>query len=261
MTKGTDHSSSGIRPSSCFQPSSADFRHSHVAAPALEILFEDNHCLAVAKPSGWASAHFQGDAVTVDRAVKQYLKDKYAKPGNVFLGVVHRLDKPVSGVLLFARTSKAAARLAEQFREGTVEKIYWAVVEGEVASGAGTLVDWLRRDRDAGRVEVVEPNTPDARQALLHYQRIAVHDGLTLLDIRPQTGRRHQLRVQLAHRRHPIYGDAKYGSIHTFGHAIGLHARALTFLHPIRYEPVTLTADVPQGWRGRFAYLLREVSR
>ena len=232
-----------------------------MTAPALDILYEDNHCLALAKPAGWASAHFQGGDQTLDRAAKDYLKDKYHKPGNVFLGVVHRLDKQVSGVLLFARTSKAAARLAEQFREGTVEKVYWAVVEGEVASAAGTLEDWLLKDQERGRVEVVAPDVPDARQALLHYQRKAVHGGLTLLEIRPQTGRTHQLRVQLAHRRHPIYGDAKYGSVHTLGPAIALHARALTFLHPVRYEPVTLTAEVPQGWRGRFAYLLREVPR
>ena len=102
--------------------------------PPLDILYEDNHCLAIAKPSGAVSTHFQGGEETLDRAVKAYLKEKHHKPGNVFLGVVHRLDRPVSGVLLFARTSKAAARLAEQFREGTVEKIYWAVVEGEVTS-------------------------------------------------------------------------------------------------------------------------------
>ena len=221
----------------------------------LEILFEDNHCLAVAKPSGVSSAHFQGSEETLDRAVKEYLRRKYDKPGNV----VHRLDKPVSGVLLFGRTSKAAARLAEQFREGTVEKVYWAVVEDDVARRAGTLEDWLRKNRDAGRVEVVEPRSRGARQALLHYQVRGSHGGLSWLEVRPQTGRTHQLRVQLAHHNHPIYGDAKYGSIHTFQGAIALHARSLTFLHPVRYEPVTLTADVPRTWRGRFAYLLKEV--
>src|SRR5437762_2375098 len=154
----------------------------------LDILYEDNHCLAVAKPSGVSSAHFQGGEQTLDRAVKEYLKEKYNKPGNVFLGVVHRLDKPVSGVLLFARTSKAAARLAEQFREGTVEKVYWSVVEGAVAKAAGTLEDWLLRDRESGRTEVVEPHTKGARQALLHFQTRAVHDGLTWLELRPQTG-------------------------------------------------------------------------
>jgi 23S rRNA pseudouridine1911/1915/1917 synthase len=226
--------------------------------PPLEILYEDNHCLAVVKPAGSVSAHFQGGEQTLDRAVKAYLKDRYCKPGNVFLGVIHRLDRPVSGVLLFARTSKAAARLAEQFRSGTVEKVYWAVIEGEVETPAGSLEDWLRRDRDAGRVEVVKAGTEGARQALLHYHRRAVHGGLTWLEVRPQTGRTHQLRVQLAHHGHPIYGDAKYGAIHTFGRAIGLHARALTFLHPVRYEPITLTAEVPRAWRGRFAYLLRQ---
>jgi 23S rRNA pseudouridine1911/1915/1917 synthase len=223
----------------------------------LSILYEDNHCLGIAKPSGIASAHFQGHEATLDQAVKAYLKDKYHKPGNVFLGVVQRLDKPVSGVLLFARTSKAAARLAEQFREGTVEKVYWAIVDGELERSAGTLEDWLRKDADAGRVEVVGPHAPRARQALLHYQRRGSHGGLSWLEIRPQTGRTHQLRVQLAHRGHPIFGDARYGSVHTFDRAIGLHARALTFLHPIRYEPVTLTAEVPRAWRGRFAYLLQ----
>lgn len=229
--------------------------------PPLEILYEDNHCLAVAKPAGVPSTHFQGREETLDRAIKAYLKDKHHKPGNVFLGVVHRLDKPVSGVLLFARTSKAAARIAQQFRESTVEKIYWAVVEGEVGRSAGTLEDWLRKDEERRRVDVVEPRTKGARQALLHYQVRGTHGGLSWVEIRPQTGRTHQLRVQLAHHGHPIHGDARYGSIHTFAGAIALHARALTFLHPVRYEPLTLRADIPRTWRGRFAHLFQEVPR
>src|SRR5437870_8466155 len=135
----------------------------------LSILYEDNHCLAVAKPSGVVSTHFQGREETLDRAVKAYLKRQYKKPGQVFLGIVHRLDRVVSGVLLFARTSKAAARLAEQFREGTVEKIYWAIVENEPARSAGSLEDWLKKDHTLGRVEVVEPRTRGAHLALLHY--------------------------------------------------------------------------------------------
>ena len=227
-----------------------------MSPPPLEILFEDNHCLAIAKPSGWASTHFQGKAETLDRAVKRYLKDKYKKPGEVFLGIVHRLDKAVSGVLLFARTSKGAARLAEQFREGTIEKVYWAIVEGDVAKQAGTLEDWLlKRDE---RVEVVPPQSEGAKQALLHYQKRGSHGGLTWLEVRPQTGRTHQLRVQLAHHGHPIYGDARYGSVRTFGNAIALHGRSLTFLHPIRWEPITLTAEVPRPWRGRFAYVFKD---
>ncbi|MBY0525983.1 MAG: RluA family pseudouridine synthase [Gemmataceae bacterium] len=223
-----------------------------------EILYEDNHCLAIDKPSGRLSTHFQGSEETLDRVVKRYLKEKYDKPGNVYLGIVHRLDRLTSGVLIFARTSKAAARLAEQFRKGSIEKTYWAMVEGELARSAGTLEDWLKKDTERGRVEVVEPRARGARQALLHYQVRATHDGLSWVEVRPQTGRTHQLRVQMAHHGHPIFGDAKYGSIHTMDHAIGLHARSLTFLHPIRYEPITLKAEVPRVWRGRFAHLLQE---
>jgi 23S rRNA pseudouridine1911/1915/1917 synthase len=223
----------------------------------LEILYEDNHCIAVYKPAGAITTHYDGREETLDRQVKEYLRQKYHKPGNVFLGVVHRLDRVVSGVLLFARTSKAAARLSQQFREGNVEKIYWSVVEGDIQKTAGSLEDWLLRNREIGRVEVVEPRTRGSRQALLHFTRKAHHDGLTWLELRPQTGRTHQLRVQLAHHDHPIYGDAKYGSVRTFGKSIALHARALTFLHPVRYEPITLTAELPRNWRGRFAYLLK----
>jgi 23S rRNA pseudouridine1911/1915/1917 synthase len=228
-----------------------------------DILYEDNHCVAVCKPAGLASAHFQGDGATLDRLVKRYLKSKYNKPGNVFLGIVHRLDKPVSGAILFARTSKSAARLSEQFREGTVEKVYWAVVEGELDAEAGTLEDWLQIEKgpQSKRIEVVAPRAAGARQALLHFQKRGEHGGLCLLELRPQTGRTHQLRVQLAHHGHPIFGDARYGSVHTFGPAIGLHARSLTFLHPVRYEPITVTAELPPTWRGRFAYLLQGVRR
>src|SRR5713226_8307373 len=120
-----------------------------------EILYEDNHCLAVAKPAGCLSTHYAGKEETVDRAVKGYLKAKYKKPGNVFLGIVHRLDRVVSGVLLFARTSKAAARLAKQFREGIVEKVYWAIVEGMMQKSSGELKSWLKKNESTGRVQVV----------------------------------------------------------------------------------------------------------
>jgi 23S rRNA pseudouridine1911/1915/1917 synthase len=232
-----------------------------MATEPLEILYEDNHCVAIAKPSGVPSAHFQGEQETLDRLVKEYLKDKYKKPGKVFLGIVHRLDKPVTGVLLFARTSKAAARLSEQFREGTIEKTYWAIVEGQVQRDAGTLEDWLRKNQDTHRVDVLEPNTKGARQSLLHFQRRGMAGDLTWLEVRPQTGRTHQLRVQLAHHGHPIYGDAKYGSVRTFGDGIALHARSLTFLHPVRYEPITLSAELPAAWRSSFAEVLHEARR
>ncbi len=227
-----------------------------MSEPPFEVLFEDNHCLAIRKEAGRLSAHYAGTEEPLDREARAYLKAKYHKPGNVFLGVVHRLDRPVSGVLLFARTSKAAARLSEQFREGTIEKVYWAVVEGDWSEPAGSLVDWLRKNDEAARVEVVSESTPGARQAVLHYTRKARHQGLTWLEIRPQTGRTHQLRVQLATRGFPIFADAKYGGLSTFGPAIGLHARSLTFLHPTRMEPITVVAEVPRTWRGRFAHLL-----
>ncbi len=236
-------------------------------AEHLDILFEDNHCIALNKPAGWPTTHFDGRDETVDRLVKAYLKEKYDKPGNVFLGIVHRLDKPVSGSLLFARTSKAASRLSEQFRAGAIEKVYWAIVEEQVkghkthvapwiAADTGSLEDWLKKDEPNTRVEVVEPETEGAQFARLLFQVRARHNGLIWLELRPHTGRKHQLRVQLASRGCPIYGDDKYGSDHPFGHAIALHARSLTFLHPTTKEPITVTADVPKLWLGRFAYLL-----
>ena len=222
----------------------------------MEILYEDNHCLAVAKPAGILSTHYEGKEETLDRAVKEYLKKKYHKPGKVFLGVVQRLDRPVSGVLLFARTSKAASRLAAQFREGTIAKVYWAIVEGEVGASAGMLEDWLVKNQQARRVEAAPANSQDSRHAVLHFRRLQSADGLTWLELRPGSGRKHQLRVQLSHRGNPIYGDRKYGSTHDLGFAIALHARSLTFLHPIRYEPVTVTAEPPHIWRERFSRVL-----
>jgi 23S rRNA pseudouridine1911/1915/1917 synthase len=236
-------------------------------ADVLDVLYEDNHLLALNKPAGWPTTHYDGGEETVDRLAKSYLKEKHSKPGNVFLGVVHRLDKPVSGVLLFAKTSKAAARLSEQFREGAVEKVYWAVVESlkpadrdPWASETGSLDDWLRHDDLTRRVDVVSPETPGAKPARLVYTVKARHGGLVRLELRPHTGRKHQLRVQLAHRGWPVYGDRKYGSPHTLGHAIALHARQLTVLHPVKKDPLTITAEVPKHWKGRFAYLLKEAS-
>jgi len=224
-----------------------------------DILYEDNHVIAVAKPAGVPSTHFDGSAETLDRAVKAYLKTKYGKPGEVFLGIVHRLDKPTSGVLLFARTSKGAARLSEQFRAGAVDKVYWAVVEGEMPAPAGTLDDWLRKDTETGVVAVVPPGTVGAKSARMHYETRALAGELSLLELRPQTGRTHQLRVQLAERGRPIVGDFKYGSETPFPGGIALHARSATFLHPTRRDPVTVTAALPATWRGRFVALLQGV--
>ncbi len=222
----------------------------------LVILFEDNHCLAVAKPAGLLTQGVPaqsptGPIPTLEALVKAYLKERYHKLGNVYLGIPHRLDRPVSGVILFARNTKAARRLAEQFQQRQVQKVYWAVVEGEVEPAQGVWEDWLRKVAEEARAERVAPDTPSARHALLRYRRVASIPGRTFLEIEPQTGRMHQIRVQAAVRGWPICGDVLYGAQTSIGpepacpreRVIGLHARRLTFLHPIRYEPITLTAE------------------
>jgi 23S rRNA pseudouridine1911/1915/1917 synthase len=220
------------------------------------ILFEDNHCLAVAKPAPLLTQGVPAGLPTLEAWVKDYLKAKYHKLGNVYLGVPHRLDRPVSGVVLFARSSKAARRLAEQFQQHQVIKVYWAVVDGDVQPAEGVWEDHLRKLPEEARAEVVPPDVPGAKPAVLHYRVPKLLAGGTLLELRPRTGRMHQLRVQAAARGHPIRGDVLYGSPTPFGppaelprdRVIALHARGLTFLHPIRYEPITVTAPVPGYW-------------
>ena len=216
--------------------------------PPLDILFEDNHCLAVVKPARLLIAGDETGDVTLLDLARDYIKQKYHKPGSVFLGLVHRLDRPVSGIVLFARTSKAAARLSEQFRSGSVAKVYHALVEGTVTKPSGELVDWLLKDRQKNIVTSVPENTPDARRSALGYRKLKTAGKLTLLEITPRTGRSHQIRVQLAARNMPIFGDRKYGSEHYFAGAIALHAAELTFTHPTRPEQITLRAPHPKSW-------------
>ncbi len=228
----------------------------------LTILFEDNHCLAVAKPAALLTQGVPPGIPTLESMVKAYLKEKYHKAGNVYLGIPHRLDRPVSGVVVFARNSKAARRLAEQFQGRLVRKVYWAVVErsvgGELPPAEGTWEDWLLKIQDEARTERVGPDVPGARLAVLHFRRLRETDEGALLEIEPQTGRMHQIRVQAAVRGWPVRGDVLYGGRQPFGPAaelprdrvIGLHARSLTFLHPIRYEEITVTAALPETWGG-----------
>jgi 23S rRNA pseudouridine1911/1915/1917 synthase len=221
------------------------------------ILFEDNHCLAVAKPAPLLTQGVPPGVPTLEAWVKDYLRERYHKPGNVYLGIPHRLDRPVSGAVLFARNTKAARRLAEQFQQRQVTKVYWAAVEGDVQPADGTWEDWLRKLSEEARSERAEPGAPGARHAVLHFRRLGPCAGGTLVELRPQTGRMHQLRLQAALRGWPIRGDVLYGAKLPFGppaelprdRVIALHARSLTFLHPIRYEPVTVTAPLPPTWR------------
>jgi 23S rRNA pseudouridine1911/1915/1917 synthase len=213
---------------------------------ALRVVYEDNHCLAVIKPAGLLTAGDRtGDVSLVDQ-VRDYLRAKYKKPGNVFVGVVHRLDRPVGGVVLFARTSKAAARLSEQFRAGRVEKVYQALVEGRVARREGELVDRLVKDHKTNVVRRSAQDEPSARESRLYFRRLKSAADATLLEIRPQTGRSHQIRVQLAATGHPIVGDRKYGSKRLFEDGIALRAVQLTFEHPTTKQPITVEA--PTDW-------------
>jgi 23S rRNA pseudouridine1911/1915/1917 synthase len=216
----------------------------------LSILYEDNHCLAVAKPAGWLTmGDATGDTTLLD-AAKDYIKTKYEKPGAVFIGVVHRLDRPVSGVVLYARTSKAASRLSEQFRTHAVEKVYLAAVTGMNIPAAGELHDWLIKDEQTNRSRSVKPQTPGALECRLAFRRLQQSDRGSLLEIRPQTGRSHQIRVQLATRGWPILGDNKYGGTKEFlPHAIGLHASRLAVQHPTTKEPLSITCPLPAGWK------------
>jgi 23S rRNA pseudouridine1911/1915/1917 synthase len=222
------------------------------------ILFEDNHCLAVAKPAPLLTQGVPtGPIPTLEAEVKAYLKEHYHKPGNVYLGIPHRLDRPVSGVVLFARNTKAARRLAEQFQQRQVTKVYWAAVEGTVTPDEGKWADWLLKIADEARAERTSPDTPGARHAVLSYRTLCRGSDCTLLEIRPETGRMHQIRIQAAARGWPVCGDVLYGAHTPFGppaewprdRIIALHASSLTFLHPIRYEPITVTAPLPDAWR------------
>ena len=219
------------------------------------ILFEDHHLIAVDKPAPLLTQAPPGIA-NLESLVKHYIKAKYAKPAGVYLGVPHRLDRPVSGVVVFARNTKAARRVHAQFEERRVRKIYWACVRGTVTPEGGAWEDWLRKIPDKPRVERAAEGEPDAKRSNLDYAVLDRLDGETLLELRPQTGRMHQLRVQSALRGHPILGDRLYGSDCDFGPAsddprerlIALHARRLTIRHPFTDEELTFEAPLPKYW-------------
>lgn len=213
----------------------------------LEILHEDNHTLVVNKK---ASDLVQGDKTgdePLPERIKAYLKEKYQKPGNVFCGVVHRLDRPTSGALVFARTSKALERLNAQFREKETGKIYWAVVEQMPPKDTDRLVNWLAKNEQQNKSYVVKEGANNAKKAILNYTHLASSDKYHLLEIELETGRHHQIRCQLAHIGCIIKGDLKYGAKRSNPDgSIHLHARKLRFVHPTTGADIVVTAPVPK---------------
>jgi 23S rRNA pseudouridine1911/1915/1917 synthase len=215
----------------------------------LDILYEDNHLLAVNKPAILATMGVAPNEPSLVAIAKEYLKRKYAKPGNVYLGVVSRLDAVATGVCIFARTSKAAARLSEQFRTREVEKVYWLIVEGTPPHLAGECIDSMLKNEAARRMEIVSRGVAGAQEARLAYRVIGEADEGALLEVHLDTGRKHQIRAQMTHLGYPILGDRKYGARRPFSPGIALHARRLELTHPVRNSPLQLSAPLPRSWR------------
>lgn len=213
-----------------------------------DILYEDNHLLVVNKHCGDLVQPDPSGESALEDQIKQYIKQRDAKPGAVFLGVVHRIDRPVSGAVLFAKTSKALVRLNEMLREGRIRKVYWALTERTPDPEAGELRHYILRDARTNRSRALTAPKGDAKLARLRYETLGVSDRYTLLGIELLTGRHHQIRAQLAAVGCPIRGDLKYGARRSLpGGGISLHSRSVEFDHPVRHEPVSVTPPVPAG--------------
>jgi 23S rRNA pseudouridine1911/1915/1917 synthase len=221
-----------------------------------EILYEAGPCLVVNKPTGVLTQAPPG-IDSLEQRIKGFLAARDRLDGPVYLGVPHRLDRPASGAMVFARHPRATRRLADQFEARTVEKVYWALVAGVVEPGEGTWEDYLRKIPDRPEAEVVDAQHPEGRIAVLHYRTMGATEHGSLLEIQLETGRTHQIRIQAGSRGHPLLGDAQYGSAVAFGpqfddlreRAIGLHARRIGFRHPVTREAVAVTAPIPANWR------------
>lgn len=224
----------------------------------MTVVYEDNHIIIVNKT---ASEIVQGDKtgdVPLSETVKQYLKEKYHKPGNVFIGVTHRLDRPVSGLVVFAKTSKALSRLNEMFKNSEVKKTYWAIVKQTPAETEGELVNYLVRNEKQNKSYAYDTEKPGSKKAILRYRLIARSDNYSLLEVDLKTGRHHQIRCQLAKMGCPIKGDLKYGFPRSNPDgSICLHARRVRFVHPVSKEQIDVVAPVPSDnlWRSLTASL------
>ncbi|WP_142785800.1 RluA family pseudouridine synthase [Changchengzhania lutea] len=213
----------------------------------LQILYEDNHIIIVNKRAGDI---VQGDK-TGDKAlsevVKEYIAEKYNKPGNVYLGVVHRLDRPTTGIVIFAKTSKALPRLNKLFAEKEAKKTYWAVVKNKPKKSADTLIHWLKKNPKNNKSSTYIKEVADSKKAILHYKMLKKLDNYVLLEINLETGRHHQIRTQLSSIGSPIKGDLKYGFNRSNPDAsIHLHARHISFIHPVKKEELHITAPLPK---------------
>lgn len=219
----------------------------------MKVIYEDNHIIVVSKT---ASEIVQGDKTgdtPLSELVKHYLKEKYNKPGNVFIGVTHRLDRPVSGLVVFAKTSKALARLNEMFKNGDVHKTYWAIVKNCPQETEATLEHYLVRNEKQNKSYAYDREKPGAKKAILHYKLIGHSENYFLLEVDLKTGRHHQIRCQLAKIGCPIKGDLKYGFPRSNpDESICLHARRVSFIHPVSKELIELEAPLPEGnlWNG-----------
>lgn len=213
----------------------------------MQVIYEDNHIIVVAKRSGEIVQGDKSGDRPLTEDVKAYLKEKYAKPGLVFLGVVHRLDRPVSGLVIFARTSKALSRLNEMFRNGSIHKTYWALVQTPPPAEEGELIHWLTRNERQNKSYAYRNEVPGSKKAVLRYRVIGKTDRYTLLEIQLLTGRHHQIRCQLAAMGCPIRGDLKYGAPRSNPDgSISLLARSIEFVHPVSKEIIRLEAPLPE---------------
>ena len=213
----------------------------------VEVLYEDNHLIAVNKRSGDIT---QGDKTgdePLPEKVKRWIKHKYNKPGNVFCGVIHRLDRPTSGLVMLAKTSKGLSRMNELFQQKEIQKTYWAIVETPPVNEIGSLENYLKKNERNNKSSVVKKGTDGSKHAILDYKVLAKSDRYTLLEVDPKTGRHHQIRTQLAHIGCVIKGDLKYGAKRSNKDgSISLHARAIEFIHPVKKEKVAITAPAPE---------------